>query len=116
MKQALRKLSLCAVALPFLVLANPAQAAMTGAQIKAARSGKSFTLTGPTSGSVEFYSNGSYRVKNRRGTHNGSWWISGNRYCSKRSRKGKMTTKCHSMTDIGGGKYWNNDGYTYTPK
>ena len=114
MKQALRKMSICAVALPFLVLSIPAQAVMTGAQIKAAASGKTFAYSGPDSGTMGLRANGTAWVKDSSGwSSTGKWWVSGNNFC--RYWKGK-SSRCSSWTSLGGGKYSTGNGYTLRRK
>ena len=116
MKHALRNLSLCAVALPFLVLANPAQAEMTGAQIKAAASGKTFSISGPKSGTIGLRSNGTAWVKMSSGwSSTGKWWVSGNKFCRKWNRKGQ-SVRCYTWISVSGGKIKTGGGGTLTPR
>lgn len=115
MKQIIRNLSLCAVALPFLLFGTSAQAAMTGAQLKAALSGKTFAYSrGSDSGTMGLRSNGTAWIKGSSGWSNtGKWWISGNEMCRK--WKGK-SAGCGTWTSLGGGKYRTGSGYTMTKR
>lgn len=123
MKSYLRKLLLCAVALPFLILGTAAQAAMTDAEIKAAVSGKSFKYSGPATGTVGYRTNGvkniTYTYKGKVKSKTGTWWVKGNKICSKQTRKGskgKKVVQCQTLTSLGGGKIKSSNGYTLTPK
>ena len=118
MKHALRNLSLCAVALPFLVLANPAQAEMTGAQIKAAASGKTFSYSRPkkSGGTIGLRSNGTAWIKTSSGwSSTGKWWVGGNNFCRQWKGKGQSVL-CGTWTSIGGGKIKGSRGGTLTPR
>jgi len=98
----------------FLLLGTSAQAAMTGAQIKTAASGKTYAYLGSKSGTISIRSNGTAWIKASNGWNStGKWWVSGNKFC--RQWKGKSAS-CASWTSLGGGKIKTSNGYILSPR
>jgi hypothetical protein len=120
----IQKLSVCAIALLFLTLGAPAYAEpMTHDEIKAALTGKTFTYSGPSSGTVGYSADGTssitYTYKGKKKSKTGSWWVDGDKLCTKQTRKGskgKETTQCQTLTSLGGGKIESDSGYTLAPQ
>lgn len=113
MTDILKALSICAVALPALMLATPAKAEMTGDQIKAAVSGKTMDFAGKYNGVMNFGTDGSASMTLKVGIKKtGKWFIKGNEFCSQWDGEGEQ---CGTWTDAGG-KYTTSNGYTMTPQ
>jgi len=91
-----------------------AQTAMTGEQITAAVSGKSYDFAGEYNGVMEFGADGTASLTMRIGTkRTGSWQVKGNEFCSKWQGEPE---KCATWTDAGGGTIKTSLGFTLTPK
>ena len=113
MTDILKALSICALALPVVLLAAPAKAEMTGDQIKSAVSGKTFSFTGKYNGTMKLGADGAASMTLRVGvTKTGKWFINGNQFCSQWEGEGEQ---CGTWTDAGG-KYTTSNGYTMTPE
>jgi hypothetical protein len=91
-----------------------AQAAMTGEQIKAAVSGKSYDFAGQYNGVMEFGADGSASLTLRIGTkRTGSWQVKGNEFCSTWQGEAEQ---CATWTSESGGTIKTSKGFTLTPK
>ena len=85
---------------------------LSGAEIKSLLSGKSFRYSGKTSGTSTYTSGGRMTVSDSKfGKLSGRWWVKGSSFCRKYPR-GKA--KCMTIRSLGGGKYRNSSGYTFS--
>lgn len=103
-----------ALAVPLLASGASAQTPMTGAQIKAAVSGKAYNFTGEYNGVMEFGADGSAALTLRIGAkRTGTWQVKGNEFCSTWQGESE---KCGTWTDMGDGTIKTSRGFTLTPK
>ena len=108
-----KTLSTLALVLPVLMFAGQAKAEMTGDQIKAAVSGKTFSFAGKYNGTMNFGTDGTASMTLKIGVKkSGKWSVNGNQFCSQWDGEGEQ---CGTWNDEGG-KYVTRKGYTMTPQ
>ena len=91
-------------------------AQLTGPQIKSAIAGKGFRLSGKRSGTVTFHASGRAVFKPKsKPSVTGSWWVTGNRYCSKFSVR-RPQVICQTLSPSGNGRYKSSGGFVLTPR
>lgn len=108
-----KSLTALALVLPVLMFAGQAKAEMTGDQIKAAVSGKTFDFTGEYNGEATFSADGTASMTLKIGTKlGGKWEVEGDKFCTHWDSQDRG---CATWKDEGG-KYVTSTGYTMTPQ